>query len=850
MRIWWLAVVLGLVVSCVNSKPPAALAEGCLINTDCASPLVCAFRRCHVECTTTRDCPAGTFCRPADRPFNVCLIVDPAPNELLCARNSDCSGELVCGSDGKCRSQCAADKDCLDQQVCSNGQCAEPAELVSGTLPVTDPQRLACYFNSECPLGQVCTSGRCTTQCITDRDCAAGSTCTAGACVVPGTMSTTDGGSVPRCSVNSDCGENLHCNAQGYCGPECYFDRDCGSGVRCEPNDPNAVSDGGRNAGHCLNPVAGETGSPCSLNSECHGNLRCTSGRCAAECLADPDCPGTGSCCVNALCYPYGQCLMRTPDGGFDAGTLPGFDAGACSKDLDCQNGVFCDGYETCVAGVCHLAARLACDDNNPCSSDTCTEAQQSCSYASVLTDADHDGHFPIACGGSNSDDCDDTDPNTWGGVLPAPERCDFKDNNCNGLVDENLWAEQPGSRIALSTGGLYPPGVGAPAVRRANGSLYIAAASDSTARGTVDLFRLDQATLGITTGPVGTVGSQTAWTSVVTGSDTYYGKRVAKPALAVSDAGELMVTAMTHTFPNNYCNTGPMRLDSAYARVSPDLLHIDGGVTASNSQGSGCVVLNSTTGSVSTSVWVPQTGKWAIVTPTWESNSAIALYVTTLDSAGVLSTPHHLLEGTMSYPTAAVQYQGDAITALPSMAVGPTGVFVGWLQYASAPRYVILSYDMTNIVAGPFTLAASGPTEIKSAVFDGTNFLINTGLASVSSVNTVVRISPAGVQLPGSQQLPPSSPSGFSQTLRDSDTSAMVMSPSQVGLFAVTSRSTGMTFSWGLNRPAAGLLNLDVALSTATPHSDFGIAPIDDKHVVVFWADGDLQRLTMQCGP
>ena len=850
MRVWLLGVVAFLAVSCVNSKPPAALAEGCIINSDCDSPLVCAFRRCHVQCTTTRDCPAGTFCRPADHPFNVCLIVEPAPNELQCTRNSDCSGELICGSDGNCRSQCAADKDCLSEQVCTNGQCAEPAELVAGALPVTDPELLTCQYNTQCKQGQICSAGRCITQCLSDRDCAAGSSCTAGACTVPGVMMTSDGGGVPRCSVNSDCAQNLHCSAQGYCTPECYVDRDCGNGVRCEPNDTSMVGDGGRTPGHCLNPVAGETGAVCSLNSECHGNLRCTSGRCAAECLADPDCPGTGSCCVNALCYPYGQCLMRTPDGGFDAGTIPGFDAGACSKDLDCQNGVFCDGYETCVAGVCHLAARLACDDNNPCSTDTCTEAQQSCSYASVLTDADHDGHFPIACGGANSDDCDDTDPNTWGGALPAPERCDFKDNNCNGLVDESLWAEQPGSRIALSTGGLYPPGVGAPAVRRANGSLYIAAASDSTARGTVDLFRLDQATLGITTGPVGTVGSQTAWTSVVSGTQTVYGKRVAKPALAVSDAGELMVTGQTHTYPGSTC-TGAARLDAPYARVSPDLLHVDGGILTSNSQGGSCSPFGSALGGPATAVWVPQVGKWTLVAANYESTSSLLpLIVSQVDSAGVMTTPRHLLEGTMAYPIAATQEQGDPITALPSMAVGPTGVFVGWLQYTGPPRYVIFSYDMTTIVAGPFTLAASVDTEIKSAVFDGTNILINTGVANVGSVNTVVRISPTGVQLPGSQQLPPSSPSGAGQTLRDSDTSAMVMSPSQVGLFAVTSRSTGMTFSWGLNQPAAGLQNINVALSTATAHSDFGIAPIDDKHVVVFWVDGDLQRLTMQCGP
>jgi hypothetical protein len=62
----------------------------------------------------------------------------------------------------------------------------------------------------------------------------------------------------------------------------------------------------------------------------------------------------------------------------------------------------------------------------------TCDEQAQTCSYTTIgTTDADHDGHYDQACGG---DDCNDFDPTVYTG---APELCDGKDNDCNGLVDD-----------------------------------------------------------------------------------------------------------------------------------------------------------------------------------------------------------------------------------------------------------------------------------------------------------------------------------------------------------------------------------------------------------------------------
>ena len=63
-----------------RDRRPKGLAEGCIINTDCSSPLVCAFRKCHQACTSSRDCEPGQRCMASDRPFHVCQL----PDERLC----------------------------------------------------------------------------------------------------------------------------------------------------------------------------------------------------------------------------------------------------------------------------------------------------------------------------------------------------------------------------------------------------------------------------------------------------------------------------------------------------------------------------------------------------------------------------------------------------------------------------------------------------------------------------------------------------------------------------------------------------------------------------------------------
>jgi hypothetical protein len=218
--------------ACSSDDALAQLAEGCVINTDCNSPLVCAFRRCHNACVTTRDCPAGQRCVASDRPFNVCQL----EIERDCQYNSQCAVGQVCGVDLRCRDACAADRDCIPGQLCISGTCADLPELVNGTLPIGKSDGgpssgQPCAYTSECPSPFICRGGLCAPECLNAVDCAGGRACIDRRCV-DSVCAGVDAGSGMACTYNSSCPAPLVCR-NGTCSCECIADSDCEHGLTC-----------------------------------------------------------------------------------------------------------------------------------------------------------------------------------------------------------------------------------------------------------------------------------------------------------------------------------------------------------------------------------------------------------------------------------------------------------------------------------------------------------------------------------------------------------------------------------------------------------------------------------------
>lgn len=102
------------------------------------------------------------------------------------------------------------------------------------------------------------------------------------------------------------------------------------------------------------------------------------------------------------------------------------------TDDSLCDDGIYCDGVETCSATLgCQAGPVVTCTDQFTCTIDTCIEATHSCQH--VLRDADGDGDPPIQCNGT---DCNDFDPLVSG---KASEICgNGVDDDCDGVVDED----------------------------------------------------------------------------------------------------------------------------------------------------------------------------------------------------------------------------------------------------------------------------------------------------------------------------------------------------------------------------------------------------------------------------
>ncbi|HVJ16121.1 MAG TPA: hypothetical protein VM686_11850, partial [Polyangiaceae bacterium] len=178
----------------------AGLAQDCLVNSDCNSPLVCAFQTCHQECESSRDCEDGARCVGAARPYKVCQLEE----ERSCRRPSDCVEGLVCGDDGECRDSCQTVNDCVEGQLCVSGTCADSDELdETGQLPLASgvtrgAEGSTCVYVSDCNAALLCRSQVCLSECKADKDCGAGRVCQEGRCQLDGSLPS-------ACSYHSEC---------------------------------------------------------------------------------------------------------------------------------------------------------------------------------------------------------------------------------------------------------------------------------------------------------------------------------------------------------------------------------------------------------------------------------------------------------------------------------------------------------------------------------------------------------------------------------------------------------------------------------------------------------------------
>lgn len=256
------------------SVPPTFNGPGtdCLINSDCSEPYVCVFERCHEQCRMKRDCDGELRCVGALEEVHVCQL----ESEAKCQTDASCPQGLRCAGDGECRDSCFADEDCVDEQVCVRGVCAEPSELdAQGELPRTLPIA-TCRTDDDCSAAQPCIAGSCQPECRADRDCEAGQRCDAGTCQ----------GESSACETADDCTEPGATCRDGECDCRCKEDVDCGEGMKCERCACQPAPNGA-----------------CTTSENCVPPYQCIDSLCRYQCLTSRDC-SAGWSCDDHTCQP------------------------------------------------------------------------------------------------------------------------------------------------------------------------------------------------------------------------------------------------------------------------------------------------------------------------------------------------------------------------------------------------------------------------------------------------------------------------------------------------------------------------------------------------------------------
>lgn len=341
----------------------AAIAEGCAIDSECSSPLVCAFRACHVQCETSRDCEryGKANCVQSDKPYRVCQL----PNETKCQRNSDCPGAQICGADARCRDACLVDRDCGSGQLCVSKTCAEKDELIDDKLPGAPPPVVgsACLRPSDCGSDLVCKFGTCTVECVTAKDCDIGLACIDTRCGVPnvggaGGRAGSGGSSAGAAGTAGKAGAAGQAGQGGSAGQAGTGGAGQGgsAGQSGAAGQSGNAGQGGAGGQAGVGGQAGAGGGTCVQDAPCDTGNACELGK--------TDCSTSAPACVSAGLKPAST-VCRAAAGICDAAESCDGKTPTCPPDARKSAGTECRA----TAGDCDLAE--VCDGTtNDCPSD------------------------------------------------------------------------------------------------------------------------------------------------------------------------------------------------------------------------------------------------------------------------------------------------------------------------------------------------------------------------------------------------------------------------------------------------------------------------------------------------
>ena len=185
-----------------------------------------------------------------------------------------------------------------------------------------------------------CCSKTCTPIACDDEDVCTADTCAAGS-----------GCKHAPVANGTSCADADACN-----GAERCIAGKCTAGVAPSCDDANGcTTDSCDSKSGCLHAGL-EDGTPCDDATICNGKESCHDGACQPGTALDCD---DQDVCTADSCDPVSGCQNT-----------------GLAEGSSCSDGDACNGQETCQVGVCVAGVAPECDDQNPCTSNSCDPAQ------------------------------------------------------------------------------------------------------------------------------------------------------------------------------------------------------------------------------------------------------------------------------------------------------------------------------------------------------------------------------------------------------------------------------------------------------------------------------------------
>jgi hypothetical protein len=391
--------------------------DPCTVADRCAEG-VCGGVVVPCDCQETADCGAledgdlcngVLYCDKLEWPFECrvngdTLIVCPEPEGM----DGPCLAAACDADSGECSLVAAAEgAPCDDGDPCTLADSCVEGACTGGPTPICKDDNLC--TDDGCEAGVGCSFTPNSLPCNDGDVCTTEDVCAGGACVGGAALSCDDGdlcNGAESCDSNIGCeaGEPLDCDDGDLCnGVEfCFGPEGCKSGLalECGDNDPCNGEESCDGQLGCL------LGTPlvCGDDNLCNGQEYCEEGS-GCQAGEELDCNDLNPC-TDDSCDGMDGCIH----------TL---------NDKECDDGNACTVGDKCNAGECVYGGLQNCDDDNPCTNDSCDPAT-GCLHL-LNTAPCNDGNQCTLddvcvlgeCAGSGEFVCDDGNPCTAGSCDP-----------------------------------------------------------------------------------------------------------------------------------------------------------------------------------------------------------------------------------------------------------------------------------------------------------------------------------------------------------------------------------------------------------------------------------------------